>query len=202
MAKRSSSADGPTPGSSADQVPDANPVDVARAICLRQLTMGPRTRHQLATAMAKRNVDPEIAEQVLDRLEDVSLIDDESYAAMWVRSRHNSRGLSRRALGQELRQRGVSDSYVEQALEDVSVEDEYVAARRLVDKKLPSTRALGIETRMRRLVAMLGRKGYSGGVAMRVVREALSDERALTLHESQVLSSMDIALSDAARVGE
>jgi len=202
MAKKSSSADGPTPGSSADQVPDANPVDVARAICLRQLTMGPRTRHQLATAMAKRHVDPESAEQVLDRLEDVSLIDDESYAAMWVRSRHNSRGLSRRALGQELRQRGVSDSFVEQALEDVSVEDEYAAARRLVDKKLPSTRALGIETRMRRLVAMLGRKGYSGGVAMRVVREALSDERALTLHESQVLSSMDIALSDAARVGE
>ena len=55
---------------------------------------------------------------------------------------------------------------------------------------------------MRRLVAMLGRKGYSGGVAMRVVREALADERALTLHESQVLSAMDIALSDAARVGE
>jgi regulatory protein len=202
MAKKSSSADGPTPGSSADQVPDANPVDVARAICLRQLTMGPRTRHQLATALAKRNVDPDVAEQVLDRLEDVSLIDDESYAAMWVRSRHNSRGLSRRALGQELRQRGVSDSFVEQALEDVSVEDEYAAARRLVDKKLSATRALGIETRMRRLVAMLGRKGYSGGVAMRVVREALSDERALTLHESQVLSSMDIALSDAARVGE
>jgi regulatory protein len=164
--------------------------------------MGPRTRHQLATALAKRNVDPEVAEQVLDRLEDVSLIDDETYASMWVRSRHSSRGLSRRALGQELRQRGVADSFVEQALEDVSVEDEYAAARRLVDKKLPSTRALGIETRMRRLVAMLGRKGYSGGVAMRVVREALSDERALTLHESQVLSSMDIALSDAARVGE
>ena len=202
MAKKSSAADGPTPGSSADQVPDANPIDVARAICLRQLTMGPRTRHQLATALAKRNVDPEVAEQVLDRLEDVSLIDDETYASMWVRSRHSSRGLSRRALGQELRQRGVADSFVEQALEDVSVEDEYAAARRLVDKKLPSTRALGIETRMRRLVAMLGRKGYSGGVAMRVVREALSDERALTLHESQVLSSMDIALSDAARVGE
>ena len=203
MAKKTmTSADGPTPGSSADEVPDANPVDVARAICLRQLAMGPRTRHQLSAALAKRNVDPKVAEQVLDRLEDVSLIDDETYAAMWVRSRHSSRGLSRRALGQELRQRGVAEAYVEQALDDISVDDEYTAARKLVDKKLPSTRSLGIETRMRRLVAMLGRKGYSGGVAMRVVREALADERTLTLHESQVLSAMDVALSDAARVGE
>jgi regulatory protein len=200
--KSRSAADGPTPGSSADQVPEADPVEVARSICLRQLTMGPRTRHQLATALAKRRVDPEVAEQVLDRLEDVCLIDDETYAAMWVRSRQGSRGLSRRALAHELRQRGVCESLVEQALDEVTAEDEYEAARRLVDKKLPSTRALGIETRIRRLVSMLGRKGYSGGMSMRVVREALNEERALTLHENQVLSSMDIALSDAARVGE
>ena len=49
---------------------------------------------------------------------------------------------------------------------------------------------------------MLARKGYSGGVAMRVVREALAEERELSLHESQVLSGLDVDLSDAARVGE
>ena len=61
---------------------------------------------------------------------------------------------------------------------------------------------LGVETRIRRLVGMLARKGYSGGVAMRVVREALADERELSLHESQVLAGLDVDLSDAARVGE
>ena len=39
--------DGPTPGSSADDVPDADQESVARAILLRQLTMGPRTESQL-----------------------------------------------------------------------------------------------------------------------------------------------------------
>jgi regulatory protein len=199
---RRSSADGPTPGSSADAVPDADPHEVARSICLRQLTLAPRTRAQLASVLARKGVDEHVALDVLDRLEDVRLIDDAAYAEAWVRSRHAGRGLARRALGHELRQRGVAEPLVAEALEGVTVEDEHDAARALVDRKLAGTRQLGVETRIRRLVGMLARKGYSGGVAMRVVREALADERELSLHESQVLAGLDVDLSDAARVGE
>src|SRR2546429_5883114 len=41
--------------------------EAARAICLRLLTTGPRTRAQLATALRKRRVPDEVAESVLSR---------------------------------------------------------------------------------------------------------------------------------------
>src|ERR1700712_5736201 len=92
-----------------DRAPAAevNPADRAREICLRQLTDGPRTAAQLATVMARRGIEPEVAEAVLSRLSDVGLIDDAAFAAAWVSSRHAGRGLARRALAHELRTRGV-----------------------------------------------------------------------------------------------
>ena len=199
---RRASAGGPLPGSSADAVSDSDPREVARGICLRQLSMASRTRAQLATVLARKGIEEDVAIDVLDRLEDVRLIDDAAYAEAWVHSRHASRGLARRALGHELRQRGVAEPLVAEALESVSVDDEQLAARALVDRKLSSTASLGVQTRIRRLVAMLARKGYPGGLAMRVVREALADERELSLHEAQVLDGLDVDLSDAARIGE
>ena len=69
-------------------------------------------------------------------------------------------------------------------------------------KRLASTKRLDVETRTRRLVGMLARKGYPGGLAMRVVREALAGEKQLDDLERAFLESLDVDLSDAARVGE
>ena len=87
--------------------PPADPVEVARLICLRQLEFAPRTRAQLAAVLSKRHVPDEAAEVVLDRFTEVGLVDDASYALAWVESRHRARGLARRALSVELRRRGV-----------------------------------------------------------------------------------------------
>src|SRR5690348_9385137 len=89
--------------------PDGDdPVEVARALCLRLLTVAPRTRAQLAAALARRGVPAEAADAVLGRLTDVGLVDDQAFAAAWVSSRHLGRGLGRRALSAELRVRGVA----------------------------------------------------------------------------------------------
>jgi len=199
---RRPSADGPTPGSSADDVPDADPVDVARSICLSQLAMGPRTRGQLATVLRRRGVDDDVAVQVLDRFEEVALVDDAAFSENYVARRHASSGLARRALGHELRSKGVSDAVVTEALETLAPEEELATAQALVAKKLASTRRLDVEARTRRLVGMLARKGYPGGLAMRVVREALAAEKQLDDLERAFLDSLDGELSDAARVGE
>ncbi|SDR01519.1 recombination regulator RecX [Thermostaphylospora chromogena] len=168
--------DGPVPGSLADQTPDADPEAVARAICLRLLTLAPRTRAQLADALRKRNVPEEAAEAVLSRFTDVGLIDDVAFARAWVSSRHAGRGLARRALAAELRRRGVDDEVVSDALETLAPEEEAETARRLVARKMAATRGLDPTVRTRRLAGMLARKGYSAGLAFRVIREALENE--------------------------
>ncbi|MYS75584.1 recombination regulator RecX, partial [Streptomyces sp. SID5926] len=47
--------------------PPRDPVEQARAICLRLLTGTPRTRRQLADALRKREIPDEAAEEVLSR---------------------------------------------------------------------------------------------------------------------------------------
>lgn len=159
---------------------------MARTICLRLLTAAPRTRAQLAAALQRRNVPADAAEAVLDRLTGVGLVDDDAFAAAWVQSRHNGRGLSRRALAAELRQRGVPAATVEQAVETLDDEAEAIAARRLADRRLAATAGLPLDVRRRRALGILARKGYPAGLASRVVREALCAEGVTGAAESDI----------------
>jgi regulatory protein len=154
-----------------------DPEAQARQICLRLLTLAPRTRAQLADALRRKGIPGEAAEEVLSRFEDVRLIDDAAFARAWVESRHYSRGLAGRALSAELKQRGVAADEIRAALdEQLGAEAEVTAARRLVEGRLRSTRGLPADQRTRRLAGMLARKGYPAGLAFRVIREALEAE--------------------------
>ncbi|GAA3058334.1 recombination regulator RecX [Streptomyces glomeratus] len=175
-------ADGPQDGGSAfssraekGELP-ADPVERARAICLRLLTGTPRTRKQLADALRKREIPEEAAEEVLSRFEEVGLIDDGAFADAWVESRHHGRGLARRALARELRTKGVDSALIDEAVGQLDTEQEEATARELVARKLRATRGLDRDKRLRRLAGMLARKGYPEGMALRVVRRALEDE--------------------------
>lgn len=166
----------PAPGQEGEQERPLDPVEQARALCLRLLTGTPRTRKQLADAMRRREIPEDAAEHVLERFEDVGLIDDQAFANAWVESRHHGRGLARRALAQELRTRGVDAEAIGHAVGQLDAEQEEETARALVDRKLRSTRGLEKEKRIRRLAGMLARKGYAEGLALRVVRRALEEE--------------------------
>jgi len=152
--------------------------EAARVICLRLLAGGPRTRAQLATTLRKRRIPDEVADAVLGRFAEVGLIDDAAFARAWVESRHHGRGLARKALAAELRQRGVSDGEVRSAVGLLGPQDELAAARRLVDRRVAADRGKPMPVRARQLMGMLARKGYPAVLAARVVREALEQDQA------------------------
>ncbi|PTH83711.1 recombination regulator RecX [Streptomyces sp. A244] len=174
----SDAEDGGVPSSSRaeQEAPPGDPVEQARAICLRLLTGTPRTRKQLADALRKRQIPDDAAEEVLSRFEEVGLINDGAFADAWVESRHHGRGLARRALARELRTKGVDSTLIDEAVSQLDSEQEEATARDLVDRKLRSTRGLDRDKRLRRLAGMLARKGYPEGMALRVVRQALEEE--------------------------
>jgi len=155
---------------------EADPEEVARLICLRLLTTAPRTQAQLATALRRRGIPDEAAAAVLARFAEVKLIDDAMFARAWVDSRHHGRGLAGRALGAELRQRGVAQDDIQAALRELDPEQELATARELVARRLAGTAGMAVPARMRRLTGVLARKGYAAGLAYRVVREALEEE--------------------------
>jgi len=154
--------------------PDADPEQVARTILLDQLTGRARSRKELSDKLRSKDVPEDLATRLLDRFEEVGLVDDEAFARSWVAGRQSAKGLARRALAQELRRKGVDDEVAREALDELEPEQEEQAARTLVRKKLRSLSRVDDVTATRRLVGMLARKGYGSGMAFAVVRDELS----------------------------
>ena len=147
--------------------------ELAREICIQQLAMRPRTRAELAKVLVRKEISDEVIAEVLDRYDEVGIIDDAAFARAWVSSRHHGRGLARRALANELRHRGVDAAVASEALETIDENEEAATARALVDRKLRTATGTP-EAVFRRLVGMLARKGYPAGVAIRAVKDALA----------------------------
>lgn len=174
--RRSGRTAEPDDAANRDLGPDADPESLARTILLQRLTEQPRSRSELEQALAKRSVPRDVGARILDRFEELGLVDDEAFARSWVDSRQRTRGLAGRALAQELRRKGVDDDLVRDSIEEIDPGAERENARALVRKKLRSVRNLDRQVQVRRLAGMLARKGYSSGLAYAVIREELDVE--------------------------
>lgn len=163
--------------------PGTTPEQRARSVLLRHLSAAPKTRWQLEQKLADRETPQEVAELLLDHFEELGLIDDALFARMWVDSRSRTKSLSRGALRRELTDKGVPVDCAEAALAQLTEEDEMESARKLVRSKMPSSFSTqdrdGRDKAVRRLVGMLGRKGYGAGFAFKIVAdecEAATDD--------------------------
>jgi regulatory protein len=156
--------------------PGADPYAVARSIALDRIAARDRTRHELAKALQAKNVPAEVAEQVLDRLQEVGLINDAAFAEAWVESRQQRRHLSRPALRRELQAKGVDRDEIDAALELVDFGDELTAARDLVRRKHAAIAGLDYPVRYRRLAGALSRRGFGSAIVTQVLREVLGED--------------------------
>ncbi|SDT34586.1 regulatory protein RecX [Microlunatus soli] len=164
------------PGAERDLGSDAEPESAAREIVLRKLTAQARSRSELAKALAQKDVPDDAASAVLDRMEDVGLVDDAAFAETWVRNRQERRYLSKRALRQELMRKGVQRDDIDNALAQVEPDDEYEAATALAQKKARAMSGLDREVKYRRLAGALGRRGFGPGITSRVLAEVLDGD--------------------------
>ncbi|MCH9669716.1 MAG: recombination regulator RecX [Actinomycetia bacterium] len=169
--------------SSASTEESAKRAEQARALCLRLLTVRARTRAELEGRLAKHGYADDITAEVLDRLAQVGLVDDEDFAQQWVRSRQVNAGKGRRALAAELRTKGVDQEVIAVALAGIDAGSERTRAEQLVRDKLRREN-LGdgfdrdVENKVaRRLVGMLARRGYGQSMAVDIVTTELANER-------------------------
>nr|WP_193746387.1 regulatory protein RecX [Demequina aestuarii] len=138
---------------------------------MRLLTHSPRSAAQLRDGLTSRDVEAHVADEVISRYREVGLLDDASLSAAIVRTRHHERGKSRRAILAELRRKGFEQEDIDSALAQVSDEDEQDAARALALKRWHQLEGVERDKKVRRVVGMLGRKGYSPSDAFALVRE-------------------------------
>ncbi|MDQ6656816.1 MAG: recombination regulator RecX [Actinomycetota bacterium] len=162
-----------------DEVPTIQPPegpDSARArdIVLRQLAAAPRPRAVLAQKLRSGEIPEDVAALVLDRFQQVGLIDDRAYAELYVTAKHRDRALGRHALRAELRRQGVAEDDFADAVAEVDTGAEARRAAELVGKRVASAMAAGPDAARRRLLGLLARRGYTSSLATAVVESAIA----------------------------
>jgi regulatory protein len=129
-------------------------VDKAYGAALRYVAIRPRSEWELATYLARKEVDKPAAEQVMQRLRDLRLLDDFDFARAWVSNRRLLKSTSKRRLRLELQQKHVVSAAIDQALAEDET-DERQTLRDIIQKKrsrYPDER---------KLMQYLARQGFS-----------------------------------------
>lgn len=139
----------------------------ARLFVVRSLAVRMQSSAEIGKKLAARDVPPEIAQEVIERVRGYGYIDDASLAGQLARGMQ-SRGYGRRRAEQKLRDRGLTRSIADAAVaEAYGDRDEVDLAREALGR-----RAVASDVERRRAVAFLARRGFSAGAAWKAVRDA------------------------------
>jgi len=142
----------------------------AYADALQYLGRKPRTAYEMAIRLNEKGWSEETVAGVVGRLTEEGLLNDAAYAQEWAGQRVRNRGKGKMWVKHELRQKGISKPLIEDALGAVSEEDEYASAKELAVKKWRTSTGETAD-RKRKTGAFLLRRGFSGSLVSRVVRE-------------------------------
>jgi regulatory protein len=166
---------------------DDKTVTRAKNVAYRLLTYRPRSRAELVGKLRDREFEEAVIDRVVSDLERFGYINDRQFAEQWVASRVRLRGLGRRRVEQELRNKGIDRDIVRDVLvETLSLDDEEAVAKQAAERKLRSMRNIEPLARKRRLAGFLERKGFSSEIIRSIIRTVPSrhafvdEERRLT----------------------
>ncbi|MDU3550272.1 MAG: regulatory protein RecX [Actinomyces sp.] len=143
--------------------------EAAREVALRQLDVRARSRSELETAITSRGFSSEVADSVIERLTQLGLVDDLAFARTFSRGRFEAGGKTGSALRVDLHRKGISPEIIDTVLSEIGVDEQFERALNLAQKKMRSMPNCDDQVARRRIFSMLGRKGYSPQVCIRVL---------------------------------
>ena len=155
----------------------------SRAEVRRRLLAPPR-------AKSRGVADPTAVDRILDRLEDLHLLDDRQFADFWVENRERFSPRSARALTQELRQRGVDKDTTREASRPEEDEERALAAGR---QRLRAISTLSYPDFRTRLGQFLQRRGFDYDVVRRVTRQLWDETGGMNASSSAEATDEDFA---------
>jgi regulatory protein len=133
---------------------------------MRMLAVRARSRREIEGALRTLGVVDAVRKGIVEALEGAGLIDDARFAREFVSVRKETRRLGPHRLRQDLSRLGLNRVVVDRALASYGAEEQEALARALVERTVRS----GVidEKTVRRVVALLKRKGYDYAVVNRV----------------------------------
>ena len=139
---------------------------------LNLLAARPYASRALHRKLIQKKYSAADADDVIRRLLDNGLLDDERFAEQYARSKMLSTGASKRRLTQDLYRKGIKGDVATSAIANVIDQDEIdpaVVIERVARKKLAQLGDLEPVVLRRRLFAFLARRGYDVDEIKRIV---------------------------------
>lgn len=149
----------------------------AYVMSLQHLARKSYTRQELLRYLLKKGLAAAVVEDVLIRLEQEKLVDDELYTRQWIRQRISGKGKGKLWIRQQLQYKGVDKSIIVRELDHISEAEEWEGALQTGRKKWDQTYG-ELNDRKRKTASFLMRRGYSGDMTGRVLRSLLDSEQA------------------------
>ena len=157
-----------------EQLDRAAEVEGAFRAALRALERRAHGERELANKLERKGHLRAAIGPAIERLRTLGLLDDAAFARAYIRAK-SERGRGPVRLKHDLSLLGIAREVSAQALAELNagVDDPLERPRALIAKRVRQLAALPIETRRRRLIAYLGRRGYRGTDTRMLVEEAL-----------------------------
>lgn len=145
----------------------------AENISMHALTRRGVSSREMEKTLRSRDLPDEVVLAEVERLERVGLLDDAALAETLVRTKQDRKGLGKSAIAAELRQRGLAQEAVDEAVAEIDDDEEQARADEWARKRAGQLRGLDHATAERRLSGYLMRRGYRSEVVRRAIATAL-----------------------------
>jgi len=131
----------------------------------------PRSIAEARQRMSEHGYERDVIETTIDQAIATDQLDDVAFAKLWVRDRMWHHPLSRSAISQELRAKGIHQDLIASTLHtEYPAVREVELATELAEARIHRLSALKQETRRNRLVSFLSRRGFARGLVYQVVK--------------------------------
>lgn len=108
--------------------------DKAYGNALRYVVMRPRSTWEMQSYLNRKKVEEPVALRIMQKLQELDLLDDQAFAESWVANRRLLKSTSKRRLRQELQQKRVPEAVIDRVLREDEA-DERAVLSELVAKK-------------------------------------------------------------------
>lgn len=149
------------------QAQDGQEIAYQKAIRLIGYRM--RSESELQRYLQDQGISNGTIEEVSERLKSNGLIDDLSFARMWVENRNEFRPRSHRMLSIELQRKGIPQNIVSQILEEIPSDE--ILAYQAAQKQVRKYQHLEWSDFRRKLTSFLARRGFSYGIIKPIVSQ-------------------------------
>ena len=130
-----------------------------------------RTQQEVRTKLYTYGLEPDDVEEIIVRLGQEKMLDEERYAQSYVRGKYGLKKWGRRKIVQGLKAKGISDYCIKQGLKEIDYDVYEQNLQQLIEKKNATEKEKNPFARRQKLTYYLVSKGYESDLVQDALKK-------------------------------